>query len=207
MEEPILKDEYLLTPADFITHPVWIGVHNNDYGQPWYDKSNEQTYRPWDGPLPFQARSQFPIFLVHATFRLANGETHLGYFNPATEEWDKPLPQRRMKDGTYVQVRNWSARRGGSPLSILGLLHPVIFFGEKAFDFHLRRDPERRKQYIHEFFDTIGNSPREVFPVEFFADPALFQGIIAGRMDGFYIFPLDKPFEIDNGERYLDDTP
>ena len=45
--------------------------------------------------------------------------------------------------------------------------------------------------------------PEDVFPVEFSADPALFKGIVSGRIDGFYTFPLNRPFEIDRGERYL----
>ena len=48
--------------------------------------------------------------------------------------------------------------------------------------------------------------PEDVFPVEFSADPALFKGIVSGRIDGFYTFPLNRPFEIDRGDRYLADT-
>ena len=34
-------------------------------------------------------------------------------------------------------------------------------------------------------------------------DAELFQGITSERIDGFYAFPLDKPYEIDSGERCL----
>jgi hypothetical protein len=111
-----------------------------------------------------------------------------------------------MKDGTYAPAKQWSARRGGSSLSILALHRPVIFIGEQAYDFHLRRDPERRRQHVLEVYAALGKRSEEVFPIEFSADPSLFQGIVSGRIEGFYSFPLDKPFEIDSGDHYLTDA-
>ena len=203
MQMPLLKDVTALTWADFVQHPIWIGVHNNDYGEPWYAESNDQTYRPWTGSLPFEERSQFPIFLVAANFQLASGDNYPGYFNPASRDWDLPLPPRKMRSGEFTKPRNWSARRGGCPLSVLAIHSPTIFINEQAFDFHLRRDPERRKQSILDFYAAMGRAPQAVFPVKFSADPALFSGNMSGQLDGFYSFPLDKPFEIDTGEAYL----
>ena len=203
---PPLKDQAELTLADFNLHPIWVRVQDYDREQPWFAGTTEQTYRPWNGPLPIEAESQFPFILLRATFRFACGDIHPGHFAPATKEWDNPLPPRRRADGSFSAPLQWSARRGGSPLSILSLHQPVIFLGEEAFDFHLRRDSERRKQCILDFYSAFLRLPKEVFPVEFEADPAFFNGIVNGRLDGFYTFPLDKPFEIDTGERFLNGT-
>lgn len=203
MEMPVLKQIEDLSHSDFVLHPVWVGVHNNDIDEPWYDQSNEQTYRPWTGPLPFPG---VPIFFVAATFCLADGSVYPGYFNPASKDWDAPLPPRRMRDGSYAKPQQWSARRGGSVLSVLALHRPAIFIGERTFGFHLLRDLERRKANVQSFYKSIGKPPNAVFPVRFHAEPAYFDGIVAGRMDGFYSFPLDKQPEIDNGERFLNET-
>ena len=108
-----------------------------------------------------------------------------------------------MKDGTFAKPLQWSARRGGTPLSILAIHSPVVFIEGKSYDFHLRRDLERRKESVLDFYTAIGKRPDQVFPVEFSADSTLFKGVMSGRLDGFYAFPLDKPFEIDDGARYL----
>lgn len=203
---PLLKDQALLTAIDFDLYPVWVRAQDYDRDEPWHSETTEQTYRPWNGSLPFEPASQFPFVFLAAFFRLSSGESYRGYFQPTTEEWDAPLPPRKMRDGTFAKPLQWSVRRGGTPLSILALQSPVVFIQDQAYDFHLRRDPERRKRSVVEFYKAIGKRPEEVFPVEFSADPALFKGIVSGRLDGFFNFPLDKPFEIDTGERYLADA-
>lgn len=205
MTPPLLKDQYQLVRSDFDRHPVWVRVQDYDRDQPWFKDCTEQTYRPWDGRLPIEPRGPFTLIFVRASFRSSDGALYPGYFQPTTEDWDKPI-QRRMRDGTYTPPRHWSQRRGGSPLSILALLTPIIFVGERAYDFHLRRDPERRRKQILDFYAAIGKRPKDVFPVEFSADPALYSGIVSGRLDGFYSFPLDRPFEIDTGAAYLDNA-
>ena len=49
----------------------------------------------------------------------------------------------------------------------------------------------------------LERGPNAVFPVRFYADSNLAIGIVEGHIDGFYSFPLDKPFEIDTGESLL----
>lgn len=206
MDLPLLKDQSSLIRADFDRYPVWVRVQDYDREQPWYRNSTEQTYRPWEGSLPLQPRSQFHLVLVAASFRLSNGESHPGYLNPATTEWDVPLAPRKMKDGSYTTPNEWSARRGRSPLSILAIHRPVIFIAGRAYDFQLKRNPDSRKRHILDFYAAIDRRPEQVFPVSFSADRALFSGIVSGHIDGFYSFPLDKPFEIDRGENYLRDS-
>lgn len=203
---PLLKDQALLTASDFDRYPVWVRAQDYDRDEPWYPDTTEQTYRPWNGPLPLQPTSQFPFVLLAASFRFPSGETYPGYFQPAAEEWDTPLSPRKMRDGTFAKPLQWSVRRGGTPLSILALHRPVIFVHDQAYDFHLRRDLGLRKKSVLEFYNAIGKRPEEVFPIKFSADPSLFKGIASGRLDGFYAFPLDKPFEIDTGERYFSEA-
>src|SRR6266404_5364555 len=52
-----LKQFGELEPEDFERHPVWIGCHTADYGKPWYNDSDEETFpcdREWDGGTRFQ---------------------------------------------------------------------------------------------------------------------------------------------------------
>src|SRR5438552_16309205 len=49
MPKPEMKQESELTLADFLRHPIWIGVHNYDVDEPWYEESDEETVRPWTG--------------------------------------------------------------------------------------------------------------------------------------------------------------
>lgn len=203
MGAPLLKDRASLIRTDFDGNPIWVRVQDYDKDQPWFQGSTDQTYRPWDGPLPLQPRTPYPFVLLAASFRLSNGDCYPGYFQPVREDWDAPLPPRKLKDGTFSQPQCWSSRHGESPLSVLALHCPVIFIDEGAFDFRLRRDPDRRKESIIDFYTAIGKRPEEVFPVEFSATPGLFNGITSGRLDGFYSFSLNTPPEIDRGEHYL----
>jgi len=49
---PELKQFGDLYPADFDRHPVWVGSHGADDGQPWYDETDEETF----DPLPAHCR-------------------------------------------------------------------------------------------------------------------------------------------------------
>ena len=91
----------------------------------------------------------------------------------------------------------------GTPLSILAIQCPVIFIGEKGYDFHLRRDLRARERDIVEFYKAIEEQPGDVFPIYFSSAPEHFRGIVCGQLDGFYSFPLGRPYEIDTGRRYL----
>ena len=39
-------------PDDFATHPVWVSCHSVDYDEPWYDGTDEETFRPWLSEIP-----------------------------------------------------------------------------------------------------------------------------------------------------------
>lgn len=79
-QKPLLKQYMQLTPLDFVQHPVWIGVHGRDEEQPWYEDTDEETFRPWDGPLP--APPAEGMLLVQASFMFADGTVESGYVTP-----------------------------------------------------------------------------------------------------------------------------
>lgn len=203
MNTPVLKEQASLKPTDLEHYPVWVRVIDFDRDQAWFSEASERTYRPWDGILPLEPPSPFSFTVVKAAFRLSSGKYYSGYFNPVREDWDNSIPPRRMKDGTFTEPLRWSSRRGGSPLSILALHSPVMFVGENGCDFHLRRDLRARERHVVDFYRAVQEKPDDVFPIDFSSDAGLFRGITSGRLEGFYSFPLDKPYEIDPGLRYL----
>ena len=94
---------------------------------------------------------------------------------------------------------------GGTKLSLLSLQNPNIFLDGRPFDFHLRV-PTRRKSAVQAFYAAIRKKPKDVFPVRFAAASGLAAGIISGKLDGFFYFPMGgEPFEIDTGESLLCD--
>ena len=188
-----MKQQDDLAPADFERHPVWIGVHNYDSDEPWYEQSDEQTFRPWTEPLPFaEVRG---IALVAATFELADGSIYSGYCQAVREDWDLPRPP----------ARSWSAMHGGTKLSLLALLNPTIFFDRRPFNFHLGI-PERRKNRIRQFYAAVGKKLADVFPLRFAANNGLATGIASGKLEGFFYFPMGRePFEISTGESLLEE--
>jgi hypothetical protein len=83
---PELKQCGDLTLDDFRKHPVWIGCHGADYDEPWYDDTDEATFRPRTGDLP--ADPSEGMLLVRATAVLADGSQLAGVITPAFDEGD-----------------------------------------------------------------------------------------------------------------------
>jgi hypothetical protein len=50
--KPELKQFGDLCPADFERYPVWIACHTEDFAEPWFNETDEETFRPWSGALP-----------------------------------------------------------------------------------------------------------------------------------------------------------
>jgi hypothetical protein len=196
------KQRHELTPADFERHPAWIGVHNYDYGQPWYEGTDDQTYRPLVEIPRFTGSRGF--LLLAARIELADGSVHPGYIGQVADSWDEPIPPRKMRDGNFTPAKQWSKLHGDTPLCVLLLQQPHIFINGKILYFMLGK-PEQQRERVRAFYAAIGKSPAEVFPVHFSADPALADGIVEGTMDGFYRFPLREPFEITTGEHFLEE--
>jgi len=212
---PELKQEYDLTQADFEREPVWVGVHNYDLQDdpvcaPWYKDSDEQTYRPWTGPLPFDEARGWAR--VAATIALADGTVYPGSVRTVRDDWDRVIPGRRMRDGSHTKPRQWSARRGGSPLSVLLLQNPVVFVAGEVLDFGMGRDfvgerqSVRRRDRVLRFYRLFGKTPEDVFPARFSANAGLATGVVGGRLDGLFSSELDQPFEMNTAASYLEDA-
>ena len=86
MAKPELKQFGELSAADFDRHPVWVGCHGSDYGEPWYEDTDEETFRPWTGALPVSPADG--MLLVRATVELPDGTRHQGFITPALEAGD-----------------------------------------------------------------------------------------------------------------------
>lgn len=82
--KPELKQFGELTAGDFEREPVWIACHVEDYDEPWYDETDEETFRPWSGELPVNA--SLGMLLVRATATLADGSSYPGFFTPAEND-------------------------------------------------------------------------------------------------------------------------
>jgi hypothetical protein len=81
-DRPTLKQFGHLTPNDFITHPVWVSCHIIDYDEPWYDDTDEETFRPWLSEIPVAAEE---MYLVACQFTMADGSRYQGFGTPASE--------------------------------------------------------------------------------------------------------------------------
>jgi hypothetical protein len=92
---PTLVQFGALTPAHFAQHPVWVACHGVDAEQPWYDETDEETFRPWDGELPVSAEA---MHLVRCTFRLNDGSEFNGFATPAVQSDDLGTMQPLLFD-------------------------------------------------------------------------------------------------------------
>ena len=72
-------------PADFERNPVWIACHVADYDEPWHDDTDEETFRPWSGPLPADPTL---TLLVSAKATLSDGTVLNGFLSPSIGEAD-----------------------------------------------------------------------------------------------------------------------
>jgi hypothetical protein len=70
----------------FEEHPVWIACHVEDFGEPWYDDTDEETFRPWTGNVPIESGES--MFLVVAKGTLADGSTFDSFLTPSGDDGD-----------------------------------------------------------------------------------------------------------------------
>src|SRR5437762_8123719 len=93
-----------LTAAHFVAHPVWIACHIADYGEPWYEQTDEETFRPWSGPVPVGCHE---MYLVACTFRLADGSLFSGFATPADASASLGAMQPQIFDATGTRHAFW----------------------------------------------------------------------------------------------------
>lgn len=82
MSTPELKQFGELDAEDFQRHPVWIGCHTADYGRPWYEDTDEETFRPYSGKLPVDPSEG--VLLVRAVIELKDGSRYPGFMTPGS---------------------------------------------------------------------------------------------------------------------------
>jgi hypothetical protein len=110
MAKPELKQFGDLLPADFDRHAVWINCHFSDYEEPWYEETDEETFRPWNGLLPVSPADG--MLLVRAVLVLADGTRFPGFVTPASREEDLGTQQPQIFIGQR-QFGFWGGVLGG----------------------------------------------------------------------------------------------
>ena len=159
LPKPELKQFGDLKLSDFERSPIWVGCHTFDYGKPWYEKTNEETFRPWNEKTPIDPSKG--MFLIKSEFIFADGSHWEGFVTPISGE-------------------------GEAPENTLGTIQPHLFtqsdlmigFWGGMFGF--------KPEYSAKFYQLISKTPNEVFPIKFSCRPNLSQGIQSGTLKGFY---------------------
>lgn len=77
MTKPLLVQFLDLTASDFAKHAVWVSCHIADYEEPWYEETDEETFRPWLGPLPVVPSND--TYIARGLCRLSNGVILKGF--------------------------------------------------------------------------------------------------------------------------------
>ena len=150
-----------LTPEHFARHPVWIACHLADSDEPWYDDTDEETFRPWTGALPVDPSGG--MFLVRAEFTLADGMQLPGFLTPPFQT--------------------------GSVERELGVIQPQVFLpGGGRVGFWEGMFPQSADARAA-IYRELDRTPEQVFPLRFRAGAGLTKGEIAGSLRGFYSVP------------------
>jgi hypothetical protein len=195
-----IRQEEDLTERDFKTHPVWRIVRGGEDGTVPTVEINERSFSPWTEPITKDIIWPHSKVLVTGSFRFADGSVYPGYFQLVGANWDDPLPPRKMRDGSTAKPLQWSARRGGTELSILSLISPIVFVNGSSLDFDFHKMLQVRETHIRVFYMQTAKTPGETFPVRFETRYGIDSTVNSGIVPGFYRFPLDKPYEMSTGE-------
>jgi len=156
-----------LTSAHFDQHPVWASCQSFDYGEPWYDDTDEETFRPSNTDLPVSPSDG--MYLVRADFVLADGTSLVGFLTPAIED-------------------------GSS--NALGTIQPQMYLpsGERmSFWLGMFGNPNDQATTL---YSALGRAAGAIFPIRFRAPEALATGVTAGAIDGFYTVPDGRTITI-----------
>jgi hypothetical protein len=156
--KPLLRQFGDLTPADFERHPVWVNCHGIDYDEPWYEETDEETFRPWLKSTP--ADPAETMFLVRASLLLADGTKLSGFITPQHPQENEGKPD-------------------------FGLIQPQLFLpnGKRVpFWFGIMTPP---KELMADMYTSLGKTESQVFPLAFTAEEGLALGTVSGTVYGF----------------------
>jgi hypothetical protein len=103
-DRPNLKQFGQLMPDDVVTHPVRVACHSVDYDEPWYDDTDEETFRPWLSEIPVSADE---MYLVACEFTMADGSCHQGFATPSFEPDDMRLFQPQIFSPSGKRYAFW----------------------------------------------------------------------------------------------------
>jgi len=155
-KRPRLVQINRIRPEDLSGSPVWAACHSFDYDEDWYDDTDEETFRPWEGPLPVDPMKG--MFLVKSAVTLATGASLEGFLTP---------------------------QRGSEPEN-LGVLQPHLFLPDRRpvgfWSGILGWDPELKRK----FYELVGRTADEIFPIHFKACDGLALGRVESIVRGFY---------------------
>ena len=147
---------------------MWASSHSFDCDEPWYAETDEETFRPWDGPLPVSPNDG--MYLVRASFVLADGTPLDGFFTP-------PI--------THV---------GGE--RSLGEIQPHIFLdaGERVgFWLGMFAQPAVACEQL---YARLGKSADAVFPISFAVSQDLARDMPPVEIRGFYLVPDGRTVQV-----------
>ena len=138
-----------LTAADFDVSPVWEFASDEE-GKAGQD---ECTVRPFQTDGPIDASSG--MFVIRATFTLADGSTAVGYVTPPAESDDD-----------------------------LGVVQPVIVTadGQLLFWWGIL---EPHRDWIDSAYAKLGLHSADIFPIRFLSDVDSTLGPVSGTIPGF----------------------
>jgi hypothetical protein len=160
-ERPQLVQFGELTVAHFQRHPVWIQCHGADDAEPWYDDTDEETFRPCDEPLP--VGPDLGMLLVWATGTLADGTVLPAFLTPI-----------------FVDGHPGTSHP-------MGGMQPQLFGPSGAREAFWVGMMEPSRADLDAFYRRAGRQPEEIFPIRFAADAGLARGGVSGLVEGFYV--------------------
>lgn len=147
---PTLKQFSDLGPEDFEENPIWISCHSVDYDEPWYDETDEETYRPYTDAAQINPSEEG--YLINADFKLNDGTELQGFFTPQdTNDNEDSI--------SYVQ--------------------PHVFINGISYRFWFGI-VSPKKQYLAKFYEGLGKEPVDVFPITYTSSNRRIKGRIDG---------------------------
>jgi hypothetical protein len=155
--KPIFKHFIDLNIKDFIQYPVWVNCLVVDSAEPWYDDTDDETFRPWLGETPVDPDNG--IFLVRSQFRLKDGAVYSGFITPASQK---------------IMGSN----------NPLGIVQPYIFLDEEKVISFWYGIIKPSKEIVAQLCNTFNKTPDQLFPIYFEAEEGLSYGITSGDIPG-----------------------
>lgn len=134
-----------------------------DYDEPWYDDTDEETFRPWLGEVPVDP-DDAGMFLVRAKLRLADGGEVDGFVTPASALTPEGGPD-------------------------LGLMQPQIFLPDGSLAGFWMGGLSEQKEAHARLYRALQRDATSVFPITFSMSDRLASGVLVGEVRGFYYRP------------------